>query len=59
MDVALRGLFPFVVVLFVKWEWGVFRHGVPDVVFCKSYGVHVGFVVVKCGAEVVPLDVFS
>ncbi len=52
VDVSLRGLLLFVVVFFVKWEWGVVRDGVPDVVFCKSYGAHVGFVIVKCGAKV-------
>ena len=35
VDVSLCGLFPFVVFLFVKWEWGVVGDGVPDVVFCK------------------------
>ena len=61
VDVTLCCLFPFVVVLFVEWEWGVVGDVVPDVVFCKSYGAHVGFVVVECGAEVgvVPLDVFG
>ena len=61
VDVSLCGLFPFVVVFFVKWEWGVVGDGVPDVVFCNSYGAHVGFVVVERGAEVgvVPLDVFG
>ena len=46
---------------FVEWEWGVVGDGVPDGVFCESYGSHVGFVVVKCGAKVgvVPLDVFG
>ena len=59
--VSLCGLFPFIVVFFVEWEWGVVGDGVPDVVFCESYGAHVGFVVVECGAEVgvVPLDVFG
>ncbi len=33
VDVSLRGLFPFVVVLSVKWERDVFRDGVPDGVF--------------------------
>ena len=61
VDVALRSLFPLIVTLFVKWEWGMVRDGVPDAVFCEFYGGHAGFVVVECGAEVgvVPLEVFG
>ena len=41
MDVALCGLFVFVVVFFVKWEWGVVGDSVPQVVFCESKCAHV------------------
>ena len=46
--------------LLAEWEGCVVGDGVPDVV-CESYGAHVGFVVVKCGAKVgvVPMDVFG
>ena len=61
VDVPLCGLFVFVVVFFVEWEWGVVGDGVPQVVFCKSKHAHVFFVVVECGAKVgfVPLNVFE
>ena len=41
MDVPLCGLFVFVVVFFVEWEWGVVGDGVPQVVFCESKRAHV------------------
>ena len=49
---SLSRFFPFAVVLFGEWKWGLFGGGGADVGFCDSDLSQVAVEVMECGCEV-------